>query len=137
MTAYDIFNGDADGLFALHQLRLHEARDAVLVTGVKRMSRCSPKWMPAAGDRLTVLDIGLSENLDALMRALHAGAACSYFDHHFPGPIPHHPLLDAHIHCSADTCTSLIVNAHIGGAIEPGQSPQPSVTISASGTGHG
>lgn len=115
MTAYDIFNGDADGLFALHQLRLHEARDAVLVTGVKRDVALLAEVDAKAGDRLTVLDIGLSENIDALMRALHAGAACSYFDHHFPGPIPHHPLLDAHIHCSADTCTSLIVNAHIGG----------------------
>lgn len=30
------FNGDADGLCALQQLRLAEGADAVLVTGVKR-----------------------------------------------------------------------------------------------------
>ena len=33
MKFYDVFNGDADGLCALHQLRLAEPRDAVLVTG--------------------------------------------------------------------------------------------------------
>ncbi len=31
---YDIFNGDADGICALHQLRLHDPRpDAMLITG--------------------------------------------------------------------------------------------------------
>ena len=35
--AIDVFNGDADGLCALHQLRLAEPlADAQLVTGVKR-----------------------------------------------------------------------------------------------------
>ena len=34
---YDVFNGDADGICALIQLRLVEPRpDATLVTGVKR-----------------------------------------------------------------------------------------------------
>ena len=36
MTTIDVFNGDADGLCALHQLRLAEPRESVLVTGVKR-----------------------------------------------------------------------------------------------------
>jgi hypothetical protein len=36
MTAIDIFNGDADGICALTQLRNAEPRDARLVTGVKR-----------------------------------------------------------------------------------------------------
>ncbi|PUE05199.1 MAG: acetyltransferase, partial [Candidatus Sedimenticola endophacoides] len=33
---YDVFNGDADGICALLQLRREEPREAVLVTGVKR-----------------------------------------------------------------------------------------------------
>ncbi|MFA0622220.1 DHH family phosphoesterase, partial [Vibrio sp. 10N.222.49.A4] len=33
---YDVFNGDADGIIALLQLRLSEPRKSVLVTGVKR-----------------------------------------------------------------------------------------------------
>jgi hypothetical protein len=36
MTHYDIFNGDADGLCALVQLRLQHPIETTLVTGVKR-----------------------------------------------------------------------------------------------------
>jgi hypothetical protein len=36
MADYDVFNGDADGICALVQLRQLEPRDAILVTGVKR-----------------------------------------------------------------------------------------------------
>ena len=36
MTHFDVFNGDADGLCALHQLRLEAPLDSVLITGVKR-----------------------------------------------------------------------------------------------------
>ena len=36
MTRYDVFNGDADGICSLLQLRLAAPCDAVLVTGVKR-----------------------------------------------------------------------------------------------------
>lgn len=36
MTHYDIFNGDADGLCALVQLRLQHPAETSLVTGVKR-----------------------------------------------------------------------------------------------------
>ena len=33
---YDVFNGDADGIISLVQLRLSDPRDAELVTGRKR-----------------------------------------------------------------------------------------------------
>ena len=33
---YDVFDGDADGLCALHQFRLKNPAPAKLVTGVKR-----------------------------------------------------------------------------------------------------
>ena len=36
MTAYDVFNGDADGLCALQQWRLADPAPSTLVTGVKR-----------------------------------------------------------------------------------------------------
>jgi hypothetical protein len=36
MRRIDVFNGDADGLCALHQLRLAEPVQSELVTGVKR-----------------------------------------------------------------------------------------------------
>jgi hypothetical protein len=115
VTAYDIFNGDADGLCALRQLRLHEPRDAVLVTGVKRDVALLSRLQPRAGDLLTVLDVSLQENREPLLRALAAGAGCTWFDHHFAGDIPAHPRLTAHIRYAPDTCTSLIVDAVLQG----------------------
>lgn len=116
MRFYDIFNGDADGICALQQLRLAEPRDAELVTGVKRNNRLLARVHPQSGDLLTVLDIALDENRTDLLRVLDAGAACRYFDHHFPGTVPEHPRFEAHIDTSASTCTSLIVDRHLGGA---------------------
>lgn len=115
MSAYDIFNGDADGIFALRQLRLDQPREAVLVTGVKRDITLVQRVQASAGDEITVLDIALHENRPALLQALSVGARCTYFDHHFPGDIPEHPLLEAHIEYRPDTCTSLIVDAHLNG----------------------
>lgn len=116
MRFYDIFNGDADGICALQQLRLEEPRDAELVTGVKRDNRLLARVRAQAGDVLTVLDIALDENRSDLQRVLDAGAACKYFDHHFAGSAPSHPSLETHIDTSAATCTSLIVDRHLGGA---------------------
>jgi hypothetical protein len=115
MADYDVFNGDADGLCALHQLRMHAPRRARLVTGTKRDIALLDRIAPQAGDRLTVLDISLDVNRAALLRALHAGARCEYFDHHYPGDVPVHPALDAHIEYAPGTCTSLIVDRHLGG----------------------
>jgi hypothetical protein len=112
---YDIFNGDADGLCALHQLRLAEPRTATLITGVKRDIALLAQVAPAAGDELTVLDVSLDANREALLGALRIGARVRYFDHHFGGEIPRHRLLEAHIDTSATLCTSLIVDRHLGG----------------------
>ena len=62
MQFYDIFNGDADGICALQQLRLEEPRASLLVTGVKRDVRLLGRVEAAAGDELTVLDISLQAN---------------------------------------------------------------------------
>jgi hypothetical protein len=115
MRFYDIFNGDADGLCALQQLRLAKPRDAELVTGVKRDNRLLAHVHPYPGDEVTVLDIGLDGNRQDLLRILGAGAHCRYFDHHHAGEIPSHPGLEAHIDTSPGTCTSLIVDAHLQG----------------------
>jgi hypothetical protein len=116
MRFYDIFNGDADGLCALHQLRLNQPRAATLITGVKRDIRLLGHISPAAGDELTVLDVSLDSNRQALLNALDAGARVRYFDHHFAGAIPNHPLLEPHIDVSANTCTSLIVDQYLSGS---------------------
>jgi hypothetical protein len=68
------------------------------------------------GDRITVLDISLDKNRDALLSLLEAGTNITYFDHHFAGDIPDHAGLDAHIDTSPDVCTSLLVNQHLDGA---------------------
>jgi len=115
MRFYDIFNGDADGLCALQQLRLAQPRAATLITGVKRDVTLLEQISPTAGDQLTVLDISLDSNRQALLRTLEAGAQVRYFDHHFAGEIPNHPLLEAHIDVSANTCTSLIVDHYLAG----------------------
>lgn len=115
MIRYDVFNGDADGIIGLLQLRLADPRETILVTGVKREIRLLERIEPAQGDEITVLDISLDENREALHRALDAGARCRYFDHHYAGEIPAHPRLEAHIDTSAELCTSLIVDRHIGG----------------------
>ncbi|HSD60260.1 MAG TPA: acetyltransferase [Burkholderiales bacterium] len=115
MRFYDIFNGDADGICALHQLRLAEPRDATLVTGVKRDIRLLERVPAEKGDRLTVLDISLRENAPALKQVLDRGAVVVYFDHHAAGEVPAHPALAAHIDTAPDVCTSLLVDRHLRG----------------------
>ncbi|MBI3043274.1 MAG: acetyltransferase [Betaproteobacteria bacterium] len=115
MQFYDIFNGDADGICALQQLRLEEPRATLLVTGVKRDVRLLDRVDAAAGDELTVLDISLRSNAAGLKRLLAAGARCRYFDHHAAGEVPRHANLKAFIDTAPDTCTSLIVDRYLGG----------------------
>lgn len=115
MKFYDIFNGDADGICALQQLRLDEPREAELVTGVKRDTALVSRVEARGGDRLTVLDLSMRSNLKAVERALRIGAGIDYFDHHSPGEIPQHPALRAHIDTAPDVCTSLIVDRFLSG----------------------
>ncbi len=115
MQFYDIFNGDADGICALQQLRLEEPRAATLVTGVKRDVRLLDRVTAAAGDELTVLDISLKTNAGSVARLLGAGARLRYFDHHAPGEVPRHANLKAFIDVAPDTCTSLIVDRYLNG----------------------
>ena len=119
MTHYDIFNGDADGICALHQLRLARPRQSVLVTGVKRDINLVKRVTPAGGDSATVLDISLDKNRDDLQRLLDAGMRVDYFDHHFAGQIPQSPELTAHIDTAGDVCTGLLVNEFLQGAFLP------------------
>ncbi len=112
---YDLFNGDADGICALLQLRLAEPRDAILVTGVKRDINLMGKIDPQAGDRVTVLDVSMEKNKEALQQSLAAGAEVFYVDHHFPGDIPQHDSLTAIINEAADVCTAALVNGYLQG----------------------
>ncbi len=113
MSFVDVFNGDADGICALVQLRLAQPREARLVTGVKRDIELLDQVEARAGDRITVLDVSLDKNRTALLRILAAGAEVLYVDHHFAGEIPQSDRLTAIINEAADVCTSLLVNGHL------------------------
>jgi hypothetical protein len=112
---YDVFNGDADGLCALIQLRLADPIDSVLVTGVKRDIKLLDKVSVNPGDSLTVLDISFAKNSQRVAEFLDAGAAIFYVDHHQPGDIPSHPNLTALIDTDNAVCTSLLINKHLNG----------------------
>ncbi len=115
MTHYDVFNGDADGICALHQLRLEHPLPSVLVTGVKRDIALLQRVPARAGDTVTALDISAAENRDALAALLARGVRVQYFDHHFAGELPVHPGLDATIDVDAAVCTGMLVDRHLGG----------------------
>jgi len=111
----DIFNGDADGIIALLQLRLHQPLKSKLVTGVKRDIQLLKQVEAGKGDQLVVLDISMAKNHQALERLLAAGASVFYVDHHQSGEIPNHPGLTAIIDTRPDVCTSLLVNDYLHG----------------------
>ena len=116
MTHFDVFNGDADGLCALHQLRLAAPLDAVLVTGVKRDIALLRRVAANRGDTVTALDISLETNRAALVGLLERGVAVEFFDHHYAGDIPGHPGLTAHIDLAPGVCTGILVDRHLRGA---------------------
>jgi hypothetical protein len=108
------FNGDADGLCALQQLRLAEgAGPAQLVTGPKRRTALLAAVTAGPRDEVTVLDVSFHTNRDAVLRLLAAGARVRYFDHHHAGSLPAHERLEAHIDLAPATCTSAIVNTYL------------------------
>lgn len=113
--AYDVFNGDADGICALHQLRLAEPRQAKLITGAKRDIDLLGRFESQAGDLLTVLDISLDSNIVALRQHLAGGADITYFDHHAATQAFTHERLHLHCDMAANVCSSLLVNRHLNG----------------------
>jgi len=112
---FDAFNGDADGICALLQLRLEAPVDSVLVTGAKRDVALLQRVPAGRGDAVTALDISVAANREALLALLRSGATVQYFDHHFAGELPAHPALDAHIDTSPGVCTGIIVDRHLKG----------------------
>lgn len=114
---YDVFNGDADGLCSLHQLRLDDPHpEAILVTGVKRDIGLLARIEDIENSRITVLDISLHVNREPLQRLLEQGNEVLYIDHHFGGDVPTHASLKTHIEPQPDTCTALIVDGLLDGA---------------------
>lgn len=110
---FDLFNGDADGICALIQLRLAEPLESRLITGVKRDIQLLDQLSVQAGDRLTVLDISMQKNSAKVKEFLQQGALIFYVDHHQPGDIPSHAGLKTLIDTDKSVCTSLLVNRYL------------------------
>ena len=119
LPAVDLFNGDADGICSLHQLRLAEPRASRLVSGVKRdidLFRHLEDANPPSD--ITVLDVSFDRNEAGVRRALQAGGRVRYFDHHSARSLFSHPRLESHIDPSALTCTSLLVDRSLAGRFQ-------------------
>ena len=115
MANYDVFNGDTDGIFGWHQLRLAHPREATLVTGVKRDVGLVGRVEAGEGDLVTVLDVSHAKNRKDVQRLLDSGATVEYFDHHDPGELIEHPNITYHINTEPNVSTGLIVNSHVNG----------------------
>ena len=112
---YDVFNGDADGIIALLQLRLDEPKDSTLITGVKRDISLLKQVDVSQATAVTVLDISLEKNNQALQALLNNHVAVFYVDHHRTGDIPTSDKLKTLLNTDANTCTSLLVNELLKG----------------------
>jgi len=110
-----VFNGDADGICAAHQLRLSGNVPHHVVTGVKRDIGLLARVAAQPGDHVLVADISLDTNRAALERLLATGVRVVWYDHHHAGAIPATAALEAHIDIGSETCSSLIVDAFLGG----------------------
>lgn len=119
MADFDLFNGDADGIFSLLQLRQVEPRpDAERVTGVKRDIALFPRIVSRAraGDRVTALDISMAKNTAGLTQVLDDGADVFYVDHHQTGAVPQSDRLTVITDDAKETCTAYLVDQHLAGA---------------------
>ncbi|SDX63084.1 DHH family phosphoesterase [Marinobacter mobilis] len=116
MKTYDVFNGDADGVCALIQLRLANPIESTLITGVKRDIELVKRVPAAKPVQVNILDISLDKNRDAVDALLSSGSRVFYVDHHFPGEsLPDHDSFTALIDTQPTTCTSLLVDQYLSG----------------------
>ena len=133
MMHYDVFNGDADGIIALLQLRLSSkdskqgvkpfadveplagVEHSTLITGVKRDIDLLKQVDGNLASSVTVLDISMEKNIEALTNLLNDNVDVFYVDHHRTGKVPQSEKLTSLLDIDANTCTSLLVNEHLGG----------------------
>jgi hypothetical protein len=110
---FDVFNGDADGIIALIQLRLAKPKQAKLITGIKRDIGLLKHVDRKLASSVTVLDISLEKNSEALKELVENKVDVFYVDHHRSGEIPKSDNLTTLINTDANTCTSLLVNEYL------------------------
>lgn len=113
---YDVFNGDADGIIALLQLRWSEPKNSKLITGVKRDIKLLKNVAHVEDvSSVTVLDISMEKNHQDLETLLERKTPVFYCDHHRAGDVPQSEYLTALIDLDAEVCTSLLVNQYLNG----------------------
>jgi hypothetical protein len=112
---YDVFNGDADGIIALLQLRLAEPKESILITGVKRDISLLKQVDITRAASVTVLDISLEKNNQSLQALLDNQVDVFYVDHHRTGDIPNSSNLTTLLNTDTNICTSLLVNDFLQG----------------------
>ncbi|MEZ8605115.1 acetyltransferase [Vibrio splendidus] len=113
---YDVFNGDADGIIALLLLRLSEPKESVLITGVKRdIKLLSQAVAQKDVSSVTVLDVSMEKNQDALRSLLDEKIDVFYCDHHRTGEVPTSNHLETLIDTAPECCTSLLINQKLNG----------------------
>ncbi|QLE86070.1 DHH family phosphoesterase [Shewanella sp. Scap07] len=112
---FDVFNGDADGILSLLQLRKANPQDSKLITGVKRDISLLKKVSLDQASHVNVLDISMEKNVLALTELLEKEIPVFYADHHRSGDIPASSLLQAHIDPHPNTCTALIIDNILSG----------------------
>ncbi|AYO17479.1 DHH family phosphoesterase [Vibrio owensii] len=111
---YDVFNGDADGIIALLQLRLSEQKQSKLVTGVKRDIKLLSQVVKCNDvSSVTTLDVSMEKNLEPLTELLNKGIKVFYCDHHRTGDIPASEWLTSVIDLDAEKCTSLLIHQYL------------------------
>lgn len=115
MEYIDVFNGDADGITALHQWRLTYPANSILITGVKRNIKLLEMVPAKSNQQLTVFDISLKSNLEFLDVHLVLQNSIIWIDHHQTGSPIKNPCLKLHIDETPGTCTSNIVNILLEG----------------------
>jgi hypothetical protein len=118
----DVFNGDADGIFSLIQLRKTKpvaATQQRLVTGVKRdISLVQQISDDLARDAIiTILDISFDKNDGAVARVLEHAQSVFYCDHHQAKKLFSHDKLSAVIDTAPTVCTALLVNQYLQNAV--------------------
>ncbi|MGF1750865.1 DHH family phosphoesterase [Vibrio cionasavignyae] len=112
---YDVFNGDADGILSLLQLRLSDPKPAKLISGIKRDIALLERVPLQEVSSVTVLDISMDKNRAALNALLAHQVPVTYIDHHKATQPPESVYLTRHIDLDANTCTALIVNDQLAG----------------------
>src|SRR5262245_49285516 len=115
MQHFDVFNGDADGISSIVQLRLAQPLSSRFISGAKRDIFLLDRVDAAPGDSVTVLDVSLDVNRTPLEALLAHGVHVEYFDHHYAGSVPRSPRLATHIDLAPDVCTGILVDRHLAG----------------------